>query len=136
MAPYICIVCMAFALRLGKGWSNVIAAFCMYGLCYSVIWVDRFKVTSAGEHVIPIVTFGLVAIAGIFSLMKHKATRFIHGVVGIYLLVVGTITILSCHLKQFDYDLFKVHNNPDLMLPLVITTMFAGALMVFTKESA
>jgi hypothetical protein len=101
-----------------------------------VLWVDRFKVTADGEHVVPILSFALVALAGIFSLMKHKSTRFVHGLVGIYLLICGTVTLTCCHLRQFNFDLYKVHTNPDIMLPLVLLTMFAGVLMIFTKESA
>jgi hypothetical protein len=126
---------MVVCLRIAKGWSNIIAAFCMYGLCYSVVWVDRMKVTSAGEHVIPLLTFTLVAVAGICSLAKYK-TRLIHGLVGIFLMIACTVSLVAYHDNDPRFDFYHVASQPELMIPIVVAIMFAAGIMVFTEEHA
>jgi hypothetical protein len=126
-------VAMVILLRLGKAWSNILAALCMYGLCYSVIWVDRYRVAAAGDHVVPMLSLALAALVGICALGKWKV-RLVHGLVGAFLLVCGGVTLTACQVEQFQYDLYNVHRNPAIMLPVVVAMMVAGCLMIFTKD--
>jgi hypothetical protein len=134
MLPYICLITMTLALRLKKAWAHVVAAGCVYGLVYSVINVDRYKVTGIENIPAPCVSFALVVIAGLASLLNWKP-RFVHMVVGICLIVICTMTVLSWHLGSPQFDYYAVSTNPTYMVPVTGLVFLAGCLMVFTKET-
>lgn len=135
LAPYICIVAMTLLLQFRKAWGNIIAAVCMYGLCFTAMQRDPLMATSEGSsHLIPIISFVAVAIAGILTLAKWNS-RLAHGIVGIFLLVCGSLSIAAWKNGDPKLDFYEISSNPRIMLPAVGLMMIAAVLMVFHKES-
>lgn len=125
---------MTLMLHFKKAWSNVLAAVCMYGLCFVVIQNDPLRVTSDGDHIVPIVSFVLVVIAGVLTLAKWNS-RLAHGIVGIYLLICGSISFAGWKSGDAKLDFYEISSNPRLMLPAIGIMMLAAVFMVFHKES-
>ena len=134
MLPYICLIGMTLALRLNKAWAHVVAAGCVYGLVYSVMNVDKYKVTGIENIPAPCISFALVVVAGLASLLNWKP-RFVHMTVGICLIVICTMTVLSWKLGSPQFDYYAISTNPTYMVPVTGLVFFAGCLMVFTKET-